>query len=54
MEAFSVQKVDYLTPVFVMATMYCLKCREKRDDPKAIEVMLKNGKPALKGTCPVF
>jgi len=31
---------------------YCVKCKEKRDmkDPK--EVKLKNGKPAMKGTCP--
>ena len=36
-----------------MATMYCVKCREKRDDPNAEQVTMKNGKPALKGTCPV-
>ncbi len=34
-----------------MTTAYCVKCREKREikDPK--KVKLKNGKPALKGTC---
>ena len=35
-----------------MTTAYCVKCREKREikDPK--EVTLKNGRPAVKGTCP--
>ncbi|MCH7968554.1 MAG: hypothetical protein IH841_04840 [Thaumarchaeota archaeon] len=34
-----------------MTTAYCMKCREKREikDPK--EVKLKNGRPAIKGTC---
>lgn len=36
-----------------MATMYCVKCRAKRDDPNAVRVTMKNGKPALKGKCPV-
>ena len=35
-----------------MATMYCVKCREKRDDPAAEPVTMKNGKPAMKGKCP--
>jgi hypothetical protein len=32
---------------------YCVKCREKRTikDPK--EVTMKNGRPAMEGTCPV-
>ena len=31
---------------------YCVKCRKKTvmKDPKAVK--LKNGKPAVKGTCP--
>lgn len=31
---------------------YCVKCRKKIEmkDPK--EVKMKNGKPAMKGTCP--
>ena len=35
-----------------MVQAYCVKCRAKRDikDPK--EVKLKNGRPAVKGTCP--
>lgn len=35
-----------------MATMYCVKCREKREDPNAKEVEMKNGKMAWKGQCP--
>ena len=31
---------------------YCVKCRKKviMKDPK--EVIMKNGRPAMKGTCP--
>jgi len=36
-----------------MAEMYCVKCRAKRDDPSAEAVTMKNGKPAMKGKCPV-
>lgn len=32
---------------------YCVKCREKRDIKDAKEVTMKNGRPALEGTCPV-
>jgi len=32
---------------------YCVKCRTKRDIKDAKKVTLKNGKPALKGKCPV-
>ncbi|MBT8251585.1 MAG: hypothetical protein KJO99_01960 [Nitrosopumilus sp.] len=37
---------------FRMVQAYCVKCRAKRDikDPK--ETKLKNGRPAVKGTCP--
>jgi RNase P subunit RPR2 len=35
-----------------VASMYCVKCRSKRDDPNAQEVTMKNGKKALKGKCP--
>ncbi len=36
-----------------MVQAYCVKCRAKTDiqDPK--EVKLKNGRPAVKGTCPI-
>ena len=35
-----------------MVQAYCVKCRAKRDikDPK--ETTLKNGRPAVKGSCP--
>lgn len=36
-----------------MAQFYCVKCRTKREDPSAQAVTLKNGKPAMKGVCPV-
>ena len=36
-----------------MTQMYCVKCRAKRDDPNAQKVTMKNGKPAMKGKCPV-
>jgi hypothetical protein len=36
-----------------MAQMYCVKCREKRDDPNPQLVTMKNGRPAMKGKCPV-
>jgi DNA polymerase II large subunit len=32
---------------------YCVKCKTKRELTDAKEVVLKNGRPALKGTCPV-
>ena len=35
-----------------MTTAYCVKCREKREIKNPEEVTLKNGRPAVKGTCP--
>ncbi|MCH8085087.1 MAG: DUF5679 domain-containing protein [Nitrosopumilus sp.] len=35
-----------------MVTAYCVKCREKRDIKNPEETTLKNGRPAVKGTCP--
>ena len=36
-----------------MATGYCFKCRQKREikDPK--QLIMKNNRPAVQGTCPV-
>ncbi len=31
---------------------YCLKCRAKREIQDAVQVTLKNGRPATQGTCP--
>ena len=35
-----------------MTTAYCVKSREKREIKDAQETKLKNGRPAVKGTCP--
>ena len=35
-----------------MATAYCVKCRDKREIIDPVETTLKNGRPAMKGTCP--
>ena len=35
-----------------MTTAYCVKCRTKREIKDPEEVTLKNGRPAVKGTCP--
>ncbi len=35
-----------------MVTAYGVKCREKRDIKDPQETKLKNGRPAVKGTCP--
>ena len=37
---------------FEMAQAYCVKCREKVEIQNPQEVTLKNGRPAVKGTCP--
>jgi len=36
-----------------MTSMYCVKCRAKRDVDNPEAVTMKNGKPAVKATCPV-
>jgi RNase P subunit RPR2 len=35
-----------------MATMYCVKCRAKKDVANPQKVTMKNGKPAMKASCP--
>lgn len=32
---------------------YCLKCKKTQEMEKPERVVLKNGRPAIKGTCPV-
>jgi hypothetical protein len=32
---------------------YCVKCKAKRTIANAKQVKMANGRPALKGTCPV-
>ena len=36
-----------------MAEAYCVKCKEKREVKDPQQITMKNGKPAVKGTCPV-
>ena len=36
----------------IMAEAYCVKCRTKREIKDPQETKLKNGRPAVKGTCP--
>ncbi len=36
-----------------MAEAYCVKCTAKREVKNPQNVTMKNGKPALTGTCPV-
>jgi hypothetical protein len=35
-----------------MAEAYCVKCKAKREMSNAQEVTMKNGRRAMKGTCP--
>jgi len=35
-----------------MTSMYCVKCRAKKEVANPERVTMKNGKPAMKGTCP--
>ncbi len=35
-----------------MAQAYCVKCRASKDIKNAIQVTLKNGRPATQGECP--
>lgn len=34
-------------------SIYCLKCKAHRDVVNAKPVTMKNGRPALQGTCPI-
>ena len=36
-----------------MVTAYCVKCKKKREMKNPKQVKLKNGRPAVSGTCPV-
>lgn len=37
----------------VILEAYCVKCKEKREIQSAENVTLKNGKPAVTGSCPI-
>ncbi|HXQ91844.1 MAG TPA: DUF5679 domain-containing protein [Nitrososphaerales archaeon] len=34
-----------------MVTGYCVKCKKKREMKNPKQVVLKNGRPAVSGTC---
>lgn len=36
-----------------MTTAYCMKCRKKVEIVSPKQVTMKNGRPAMQGTCPV-
>jgi hypothetical protein len=36
-----------------VAEAYCVKCKAKREVKNPQNITMKNGKPALSGTCPV-
>ena len=36
----------------IMVIAYCVKCRDKREMQGTEGITMKNGKPAIKGTCP--
>lgn len=38
--------------LFKMAEAYCVKCKAKREMKDSAEVIMKNQRRALKGTCP--
>lgn len=38
-------------PVKGTVTGFCVKCRTKRELKNPVEVILKNGRRAIKGTC---
>ena len=35
-----------------MAEGYCVKCKSKREITDGVEEVMKNGRKAIKGTCP--
>lgn len=36
-----------------MVTAYCVKCKKSREMKNPKQVKMKNGRPAVTGTCPV-
>jgi len=37
----------------ILMQAYCVKCRAKREMKDAKSIIMKNGKPATQGVCPV-
>jgi len=38
--------------ISVAETAYCVKCKAKKEMKDEQKVTMKNGRPAMKGTCP--
>lgn len=34
------------------AEAYCVKCKQKREIKDAVQIQMKNGRPATEGKCP--
>lgn len=41
-----------LTEVPQVAEAYCVKCKTKRQIKDAVQITMKNGRPATQGKCP--
>ena len=39
--------------ILVAAEAYCVKCKTKREIKDAVQITMKNGRPATEGKCPV-
>ncbi len=39
--------------IVTMTEIYCVKCKTKRDAKDPQQITMKNGRPAVKGKCPV-
>ena len=50
--------IDLINPTWkgvllkIMSDAYCVKCKTKREVKDPEQVTMKNGRKALKGTCP--
>jgi hypothetical protein len=41
------------TGATMAAEAYCVKCKTKREIKDAVQITMKNGRPATEGKCPV-
>jgi hypothetical protein len=40
-------------PTMAAPQAYCVKCKSKREMKDAVQITMKNGRPATEGKCPV-
>jgi len=45
--------LKFLEDSHVAAEAYCVKCKTKREISDAVQITMKNGRPATEGKCPV-